>query len=187
MRTRDKRTRLMSELLANIKRYAVCSGPHVSYMNPSLASSYMPGSSVSWGKFWIRVTTRKWKCWGRLASLRSVPLFVLLLAVKLSSGMQHCFMEWYSFTCCIQFLCHCCSDIVKTTDVGHHLPRYRIIHAVAVSACNGAWNVDCYRLAYFQLQTRSVRLRPTSLRRLYRFSACLCSYKRMNCNQTLGK
>ena len=53
MKNRDKRTRLMSELLANIRRFVTGNATAVLHKSLSvfLASNYMHGSSVSPGKF----------------------------------------------------------------------------------------------------------------------------------------
>jgi hypothetical protein len=172
MKNRDKRTRLMSELLANIKRYA-----YVALLHLFLIYWLCSIKLYAWEFAFIRrvLFVRNEQEVKMLRTIGVVTVWsfccLFLKVVHLPTGTQHHIMEWYPSFGCLQLVCNGSCNEFETSDFRCYIPRNLVVHASTVSSGDG--------IVHFRFQFEVILIlttvRPSHIQynRIYRICSTL--------------
>jgi len=121
MKNRDKRSRLMSELLANIRSIKL----------------------YAWENTFIRRISEV-RNNQELKMLRKIGFVTVSLSFICSSicspvltGWQSCSLEWYTTSCSVQLFRNSRSDFFEAPNVRHYLPGYCPVQSARISSRHG--------------------------------------------------
>jgi ABC-type multidrug transport system fused ATPase/permease subunit len=126
MKNRDKRTRLMSEILSNIRTIKL----------------------FAWENTFIRrvLEVRNNQELKMLRKIGVVTVFVStlfvypLLNVSFCPGMEHGAMDGHTFACCFQLTRYRCLRFYEASDIRYNFPSNFPIHASPISSGSGMYS-----------------------------------------------